>query len=192
MEFSKYKHLQETQGGASSFGSAWGDQMEVAILDYFSDKPKNSKIIDIGCGDGRGLLALRNIGFTNLTGVELSETRAKGARDLGFNIFEIDFHNMAIFKDSEFDYLFCSHAIEHSLNPKIVLYECFRIAKNGLFICPIDNKPQPPIGESPHTSNFANENDWYNVWSTMIASKKSRHETKNRLGKEIWSYFYEI
>lgn len=194
MDYKKYKHLQETQGGASSFGSAWGDQMERAILEYFKDKPKQSKIIDVGCGDGRGLLALKDQGFTDVIGIDLSTSRIKDAKLRGLNAHECDFHNMSIFETEQFDYLFCSHTIEHSLNPLVALRECQRISKNGLIICPIDNKPQPPRGESPHTSNFDSVELWKELFNHVFrdTNKKISHLEVHRLGKEVWSEWSQV
>lgn len=188
MKPEEYKRLQE-EGSGLSYNTKWGDQMERAILEYLGDKPKNSKIIDVGCGEGRGLHALRNIGFTQLVGVDISTPKIKIAKESGLEVYELDFHDMGQFHLQEFDYLFCSHAIEHSLNPTKVLLEARRIAKNGLFIAPIDPTPQPPLGQSPHTHNFATEQEWIDLFVTIFPF--SYHQPKTRLGKEVWSQFYE-
>lgn len=193
MEYSAYKKLQE-EGSGLSFGTRWGDQMEAAILDYLGDINqigKDSKIIDVGCGEGRGLLALKKLGYEDLTGVDISTPKIELARNSGLRVFEMDFHDLSGFKDKEFDYLFCSHAIEHSLDPIKVLKEMFRIASNGLIIVPIDEKEQPPLGESPHTHNFATKEDWFKVWDLAFTGDRDEHFIEKRLGTECWSYFYD-
>lgn len=40
----------------------------------FPDLPKQARIAEIFCGRGNGLVALQRLGFTNLEGVDLSET----------------------------------------------------------------------------------------------------------------------
>lgn len=190
LTYEEYKQLQ-INGSGLSFGTKWGDQMEAAILFYLKDVPKTSKIIDIGCGEGRGLIALKKIGFNNLSGVDISSEKISMACSHDIDGRVIDFHDLTIYPTQSFDYLFCSHAIEHSIHPQLVVQECLRIAKNGLFIVPIDDKPQPELGQSPHTSNFATEQQWVCLFD-KYCTRNHKHESQERLGKEIWTYFYEI
>jgi ubiquinone/menaquinone biosynthesis C-methylase UbiE len=189
MEYESYKKLQ-VEGSGLSYGSRWGDQMEEAILSYLKDVPKDSFIIDIGCGEGRGLIALQKLGFTNLTGVDISEEKIKKLWDAKILGLDCDFHSLKFLKDKQFDYLFCSHAIEHSMLPELVVRECLRISKNGLFIVPIDDKPQPASGKSPHTSNFSTEEEWTSLFNGICKSRYT-HQSKERLGKEVWTNWYE-
>lgn len=189
MEFSSYKKLQE-EGSGWSYDSKWGDQMEAAILNYLSEVPKNSRILDVGCGEGRGLKALRDLGFTNLVGIDISTPKVKKAQSDGLEVYEVDFHDMSGFGDLEFDYLFCSHAIEHSLDPSKVLKEAKRISKNCLFIAPIDPKKQPPLGQSPHTHNFYSDEQWMALFNSVFSNNYS-HVPIHRIGQEVWSYYYD-
>jgi ubiquinone/menaquinone biosynthesis C-methylase UbiE len=186
VEFNAYKKLQE-EGSSWSFNNDWGDQMEKAILAYLSEVPKESHILDLGCGEGRGLLALKNLGFTNLVGFDISGPKIEKAKSYGLEAYEGDFHDMTNFRDGQFDYLFCSHAIEHSLDPTQVLREARRISKNGLFIAPIDSKEQPPLGQSPHTHNFYNQDQWITLFNSVFTNFS--HVPINRIGQEVWSYY---
>lgn len=186
ISYHEYKKLQE-DGSGWSYGTSWGDQMEEAILEYFSDKPKDSRILDVGCGEGRGLQALKDRGFTNLVGIDISTPKVEKARSTGLEVYEVDFHDMGGFGDFEFDYLFCSHAIEHSLEPIKVLREARRISKCGLFITPIDSKQQPPLGQSPHTHNFSSVEMWENLFGQVF--KNYSYKYIRRLGDEVWSYY---
>lgn len=188
MEYSAYKKLQE-DGSSWSFENDWGDQMEAAITSYLKDVPKNSNILDLGCGEGRGLLALREFGFNNLFGLDISMPKVQKAQSAGLNVKEGDFHSLGELFTRSFDYIFCSHAIEHSLSPELVIADCLRISKNGLFITPIDGKEQPPLGESPHTHNFYNDEHWIDLFDSVAISFKVNytHVPKMRIGREIWT-----
>ena len=188
MESSAYKKLQE-EGSSWSFGNDWGDQMEAAITSYLKDAPKNSTILDLGCGEGRGLLALKDLGFTNLFGLDISTPKVLKAQSVGLNVEEGDFHLLGELFTRSFDYIFCSHAIEHSLTPELVIADCLRISKNGLFITPIDGKEQPPLGESPHTHNFYNDEQWTTLFNRIASNYdvKYTHTPKMRIGREIWT-----
>lgn len=52
--------------------------------------PSNTPILEIGSGSGSLLTFLRDLGFTNLTGVEVSESEASRCRDLGLNVYTED------------------------------------------------------------------------------------------------------
>lgn len=189
MEFGEYKKLQE-EGSSWSYDNDWGNQMEEAVLSYMKDAPKYSVILDVGCGEGRGLEALRRLGFTSLYGIDISTPKVLKAQSIGLNVEEGDFHSLGQFKDKAFDYLFCSHAIEHSLEPAKVIKECLRISKNGLFITPIDDKPQPPLGQSPHTHNFYTQDQWKGLFDSLCEVRHT-HELKTRIGQEVWTRWYE-
>lgn len=181
----EYKKLQE-EGSDWSFGSKWGDQMEEAILEYFAYKSIDSLIIDVGCGEGRGLLALQKLGFTNLKGVDISTPKVlRATKEYGLDVYECDFHDLSMFADGQFDYLFCSHAIEHSLVPELVIKEFLRISAAGLVIVPIDPSKQPPLGKSPHTHNFSTVKQWTDLWDSVVCE----HVEKKRLGMEVWTYY---
>lgn len=191
MNFEQYKKLQEEHNDWS-YNSAWGDQMVEAITEYFKDKPRHVKILDLGCGEGRGVKTLLDMGFTHVLGVDIASNKVKKANENGLPVAEFDFHNLnANFANDEFDYIFCSHAIEHALDPEKVISHAMRISCNGLFICPIDSSAQPEYGTSPHTHNFSSEDQWISLFNkcatTMVVS--TNHITKHRLGHEVWSYY---
>ena len=185
MEYNEYVQLQ-LSGSGFSFGSKWGDQMEEAILLYLQNADKSSKILDIGCGEGRGLLALRNIGFTNLCGIDISPEKIARLKSHNIEGYVLDFHNLDQIEAESYDYIFCSHAIEHSLKPDVVIANCLRISNKGLFIVPIDDSPQPEIGKSPHTHNFSTILSWTNLFDSICKCTRN-HEVKERLGQEVWT-----
>ena len=45
--------------------------------------PKSARILDIGCGSGSFLKALSEHGYTEITGIDLSEEQVKLAHQLG-------------------------------------------------------------------------------------------------------------
>jgi 2-polyprenyl-3-methyl-5-hydroxy-6-metoxy-1,4-benzoquinol methylase len=52
------------------------------ILKFFP-KEKNMEILDIGCGMGFLLCALKEAGYTNLTGIDLDESQVNSAKNKG-------------------------------------------------------------------------------------------------------------
>jgi ubiquinone/menaquinone biosynthesis C-methylase UbiE len=87
-------------------------------------------ILDIGCGQGYGMLKFKELGCTNIQGITLSEEDVKASQDRGFVCTQQDM-SFTDFADSEFDFLFVRHALEHSPYPLLTLKEFNRILKSG-------------------------------------------------------------
>lgn len=60
------------------------------LLELHLPVDRSSPIIDVGCGYGYALRAMRNLGYTNLLGVEVSPEQAQKARDAGFEVVVTD------------------------------------------------------------------------------------------------------
>lgn len=86
------------------------------------------KILDIGCGDGKGLLKMKEEGW-EAYGVEISDLAAEYVREAyGLNVFTGIVQD-AGFEDEFFDVIILSHVVEHLSDPKTTLIEVNRILK---------------------------------------------------------------
>ncbi|MBN1348944.1 class I SAM-dependent methyltransferase [candidate division KSB1 bacterium] len=91
---------------------------------------KNLKILDIGCGTGTMLYALKSIGFKNLLGIDPNIEKSIRYKN-GLNIIKNDIYNLS----GEWDIIMFHHSFEHMPKPKDVLSKSFKILKNdGLCI----------------------------------------------------------
>jgi 2-polyprenyl-3-methyl-5-hydroxy-6-metoxy-1,4-benzoquinol methylase len=97
------------------------------------------KILDIGCGDGKALLKLKEEGWETY-GVEISDLAAEYVREkYGLNVFTGIVED-AGFEDEFFDAIILSHVIEHLSDPKTTLNEVNRILKkDGMLIISAPN-----------------------------------------------------
>jgi ubiquinone/menaquinone biosynthesis C-methylase UbiE len=98
-----------------------------------NDSP-GSLILEVGCGEGTGLAALRTIGFRKLAGVEVSNERLQRARSKlpsDINLILIDPDENLPFEDDRFDAVVSAAVIEHSLNPYRFVCELSRVTKPG-------------------------------------------------------------
>ena len=98
------------------------------VEEYNLDDSK--KIVDIGCGQGYGMLKFAELGCTNISGLTLSKEDADAARDRGFEVAEEDMSFQSA-DDDTYDMLFARHSLEHSPYPLLTLLEFHRVLKPG-------------------------------------------------------------
>ena len=75
---------------------------------------KNVRILDVGCGYGFALRALRKLGYTNITGLEASVQQAERCRAAGFEV-EVTDDSAAWLRcrPEQFDVLLMMDVLEH-------------------------------------------------------------------------------
>lgn len=101
---------------------------------YFDGIPKRAKILEVGCGEGTGLLTLRTLGFDQLFGVEVScERLQRAAAKLGGDVrLElVEPEKRLPFEDDSFDVVISAAVIEHTLDYRKFIKELARVAKDG-------------------------------------------------------------
>lgn len=90
---------------------------------------EGGRMLDIGCGNGRYLLEMKNLGW-QAQGVEFNDTAVKICRDHDLEVHQGDLHS-ASFADNSFDLITARHLIEHVPNPAEFIAEVTRILKPG-------------------------------------------------------------
>lgn len=102
-----------------------------AILKLFSEKDRNSRILDIGCAGGALLLELKELGFKNLTGLDVSENAIAVCKERGLdNVYVMDGANPT-FEKNYFDIIISSDSLEHISDDKISLANWHSILKTN-------------------------------------------------------------
>lgn len=125
------------------------DQLIVEIINPLN-LPKDSRILDMGCGSGYFLEKMRELGFTDIVGVTMDDQDIQQCEDKGLTVFKQDM-TFTDFKDGEFDFLFCRQALEHSPCPALTLCEFNRIVKdNGYLYIEVP----APDQDRKHEENF--------------------------------------
>jgi SAM-dependent methyltransferase len=61
-----------------------------SLLEPHLPTDRSARIIDVGCGYGFALRAMRNFGYTNLLGLETSPEQAERSRNAGFEVVVTD------------------------------------------------------------------------------------------------------
>jgi len=94
------------------------------------------KVLDAGCGIGFWLEQFANKGFTNLTGLDITEEGLRLARlrlnflGQSFPLIRADVEDMP-FESNSFDHINCQGVIHHTVSPERAIAEFARILRPG-------------------------------------------------------------
>jgi 2-polyprenyl-3-methyl-5-hydroxy-6-metoxy-1,4-benzoquinol methylase len=121
---------------------------------------KKSSILDIGIRDGAFLKYLKDLGYTNVYGVDVYERSIKEAKKKGIDCEVSDAQRLNLNK--KFDVVIMSHVLEHCPDPAKVLSNVYsHLNEKGiLFIeVPIEKGPPKPTVKDAHYFNFNSYDD---------------------------------
>ncbi len=102
------------------------DRVEYPIITDMVEK--NSKVIDLGCGNGSLLEKLIKEKNVYGTGVELSKSGVDACLKKGLNVTEGKIDEHLPFSDNSFDYAICNVTIQMVMYPEVLLKEMVRIS----------------------------------------------------------------
>ena len=128
--YDEYIYFQtKKHAGHESENIRWKEGQIRYIDKTFSKLKRSLKIIDIACGDGVGLFQFKRLNFLNVVGVELNKEKSEIAKKIGYEVFNLDMHDLSVFPNNEFDVVYSSHTLEHAFDPSKVLKAFYRILK---------------------------------------------------------------
>lgn len=137
----------------------WFNQCIISLL----PSDKSSKILDIGCGYGRYLLALNNAGYINSEGIDISTEQisyAKNKLKLS-NVFEADVMQYLEDKKNSYDCIIAFDVLEHfdtNNLMKLVGYIYNSLKPQGCLIIQVPNALAPlspfAFGDITHKQYF--------------------------------------
>jgi len=119
--------------GESGFHKELTERVVTDFIDPLQ-LPKDSVILDLGCGPGYFLDEMRKRGYNNLTGVTLSVGDIQLCKSKGHTIKQYDLSFLPQsdgYHDESVDFIFLRHALEHSPYPIFSLMEYNRVLKQG-------------------------------------------------------------
>lgn len=117
---------------------------------------KFSNLLDIGCRDFAWADQLTKEGIV-CKGIDISPRSVEYARSMGRDVTLGDAVNLSTLFSDKFDLILSNHNLEHLLEPKKVLEECFKvISENGrmLIKCPNEGNKIKDTKTFAHVRTF--------------------------------------
>ena len=141
------------------------------INDWIS---RDSKVLDLGCGDGSLLNDLRKEKSTSGLGIEIDAEKIKSCLKKGISVIEQDIDSgLENFGNQSFDYVVMSQSIQALKKPEVALEEIVRIGKECIVSIPnfANSKCRLQLffkGQMPVSS--ALPHDWYSTPNLHLCS----------------------
>ena len=127
----------------------------------------NSRVLDVGCGDGTLMEYLKNNKKIDIRGIEISKNNAQKCIGKGLSVIEGNAEkDLTQFPDGSFDFVILSQTLQAFLNPETVIKELLRIGKKAIVTIPNFGFWKVRLhllvkGTMPVTKNLPDE--WYNT-----------------------------
>lgn len=153
----------------------------------------DSRILDLGCGNGDLLHYLQKQKNIRGTGIELSENKVARCIGRGLNVLQGDFlEEVHDYPDLSFDYVILSQTLQQVMDPQKLIPELLRVGKRVIVSFPnfghwIIRLQILFTGHAPVTDQLPYE--WYNTPNIRVITisdfKRFLRKTGVRLAREV-------
>jgi len=111
---------------------------------------KDAHIIDLGCGDGRIIYLLQRMGYTNVVGVDISESQLRIARQVSNRVVNADVLEYLTNTSKKYDLILSLDLIEHLTKDEVLKFLDLckaRLNTSGRLILQTPNASSPFFGD---------------------------------------------
>ena len=166
-------------------------KQEFKIISDFIEN--NTRVLDVGCGDGTLMEYLKTNKEIDIRGIEISKSNSQKCVSKGLTVIEGDAEkDLTQFPDSSFDFVILSQTLQAFLNPEIVIQELLRVGKKAIVTVPNFGFWKVRLhllikGTMPITKNLPDE--WYNTPNLHMCTIKDFynfcHDREIKLDKAL-------
>ena len=97
----------------------------------------NTRVLDVGCGDGTLMEFLKNNKEIDIRGIEISKNNVQQCIGKGLTVIEGDAEkDLSQFPEGSFDFVILSQTLQAFLNPEKVISELLRVGKKAIVTIP--------------------------------------------------------
>ena len=128
---------------------------------------KNTRVLDVGCGNGDLMKFLQENKTKDIRGLEISKEKVQNCLSKGLTVIEGNAESdLKQFPKSSFDYVILSQTLQAFLNPELVINELLKVGKKVIVTIPNFGYWRVRLqllfkGTMPVTENLPHE--WYNT-----------------------------
>ena len=128
---------------------------------------KNTRVLDVGCGDGTLMEFLKSSKPIDIRGIEILKNNVQKCIGKGLTVIEGDAEkDLSQFPDGSFDLVILSQTLQAFLNPEKVISELLRVGKKAIVTIPNFGYWKVRLhllikGTMPITRSLPDE--WYNT-----------------------------
>ena len=161
------------------------DELLTSLID------SDSRVIDLGCGDGRLLERLRSELGCTVLGVELGIPQLTSVVGRGLPVIHGDLDDgLPDIPDDSFDFAVLSETLQQVRRPTTVLKEMLRVARRALVVVPNFGHWRVRLnvvqyGRAPVTDALPYE--WYDTPNLLVCSMRDIRDLVSQLEIEIVS-----
>ncbi len=148
-----------------------------------------SKVLDLGCGEGELLLYLKTHKQVTGTGIEQDEAKTSKCIEKGLSVLQGDINEEVLdYPDGAFDYVILSQTLQQVYEPEELIQSLLRIGKRGIVSFPNFSHWSArlqllTIGYAPKTKELPYE--WYNTPNIRVITLKDFRKFSKKLNFSI-------
>ena len=150
---------------------------------------RGSRVIDLGCGDGRLMQRLSEELRCDVLGIEVDHQNITSVVQRGLPAIEADLdRGLQDIPDDRFDFAVLSQTLQQVRNPRRLLSEMLRVARRALVVVPNFGHWRVRLevlrrGRTPVTESFPWE--WYETPNVHFMSMRDFRSLMERMGLRV-------